>query len=98
MIWHWGLFLSLVVSCCKPVPVSPAPTSLDGSAPPSCAVACAHLEALGCPESKPSRIGEDCKTVCERVQASRMSWIDLACISAAPDSHAASLCEGIRCK
>jgi hypothetical protein len=81
------------VSCCHtPAPVvSPDATFVEAT----CETACANLERLHCPESKPNAKGMTCPQVCQH--AERLRDMNLACVTTASDLASLSQCGSVRC-
>lgn len=81
-----------------PPPVPPTPMQIDASVnnavdgPASCATACAHEAALGCPGAHPTARGATCVEVCTNTLDSPILW-DLHCRSVAPTCAAIDACE-----
>lgn len=72
----------LVLTQCGPGPaviVVPSARPEPGT-PADCARACAHLRSLGCEEGKPTPGGASCEQVCDNVQQSGATALDLGCV------------------
>lgn len=78
-----------LAGCGHAKPPPPAPPN-DPNA--NCALACAHMHALGCHAGDPTAKGVPCETVCNNVMTSAIVTWNLACISSAPDCRAVNTC------
>jgi|GEM_PF-2180448 len=80
-----------------PDPWGPSPDGATDAAPPpvtSCAAACAHLAALGCPESKPTPKGATCEAVCQNTLGSPIS-LQTDCVIRATTCADTNACQAI---
>lgn len=94
-----ALVFAMIVCGCKtsatePIHPSPHPQT-DGGDSSLCPFACMKLDALGCPEGRPTRSGLTCEAVC--VKATKLRTFDLACISSVASVDEIRRCDGIRC-
>lgn len=97
------VFVALAVAC-TPLPPHPPqgddptayPTSSYGvdAAGTPCERACARLDALHCPEAKPTKSGVACPALCERGQA--LEGMPTSCVAGAASIPAVRAC-GVRC-
>lgn len=92
-----------VLETCTGCTPSPAPSDPSAQTPnafgvdasgTSCAQACARLAALHCPESKPTKSGVECATICERGQG--LEGMPTTCVAGATSIPAVRAC-GVRC-
>ena len=81
---RWLALVALVA--CTPAP-APAPAA------PSCEAMCSHLDHIGCADGEHI----DCVEACVHVVSSRLTKLDLPCLTAAANIEAARRCGGVRC-
>ena len=86
-----ALLLALALAACSPAPKPPQ--ALVGDAGGTCPDACSRLAALNCREG----VALNCVPVCEHTIASRLTNLDVACISAATTVTDARAC-GVACR
>lgn len=90
------LTLAFVVACaCSPSvdpPVTPPKERPEPGSEADCASACDHLRALGCEEGQPTPGGATCETVCNNVEQSGATTLDVGCVATAETCDAARSC------
>lgn len=70
----------------------PAPPPLPPGGEP-CARACLRLRQLGCEEGGTTPAGKTCESVCENVQSSGYTTLDVDCLQTADSCDAARRCK-----
>jgi hypothetical protein len=96
-----ALLVARLVVACHPTP-APLPPDASDAAPPrlldashdasaSSVNACAHLDAIGCPDGAAA----NCAAVLDHVRDSRLTRIDVACILTAHDPSEARECGSV---
>jgi hypothetical protein len=61
-----------------------------------CEYACKNLDALECPEARPTRAGRSCAQMCTRLAAAMVSEFDAECTAKATSKTTVRVC-GVRC-
>ncbi len=88
-----AVFALAVLTSCTPEPVVIPPKERpEPGTPADCTTACARLEHLGCEEAKPTPAGATCEDVCNNVQQSGATALDLACVIDAGSCEVANAC------
>lgn len=77
---------------CPKDPVTPKPVPQD-YLPGTCAGWCTHATELHCEAAKPTPNGASCTTVCENLEASGITHLNLGCRAKASSCTAADACE-----
>lgn len=95
--------LALAVQACPPSPSPPSPDASDAAPPPpaplgdastaTSAQACANLARLGCTEGQAS----NCAATLDHVAATKLTKIDVPCLTAATSKAAAARCGSVAC-
>lgn len=81
-----------------PRPPMPLPPYDGGYLETPCGKACARLDALGCPESRPNKAGQRCEATCEDGIADGLLPVTIVdCVGQAADVEAVRKCR-IRCQ
>jgi hypothetical protein len=75
-----GALVVALSGCPKPHVPDPRP-ELDGAAPATCEVVCAHWTDMGCEEAEPTPAGGSCVDVCKNIQDGTLKE-DLECQAA----------------
>ncbi len=88
------LTLTLLGSTCEPPP--PVEPTNGPPWPPTPEGACYALDAVGCPEAKPTSNGVSCPTVLRN--ASKLRDMKIVCISEARSQDEARQCGTVRCR
>lgn len=86
-----GAILGACTCTCTPPPRPPPSPAPDLDA--TCAVACARLRELECPDAEATPNGASCEAVCENVQGSGIVAWDLSCRARATSCAAVDSCE-----
>lgn len=91
-----ALALASILAACTPPP-EPLNPDLPSKRPEAgshddCTAACAHLAELGCEEARPTPAGATCVQVCDNVEQSGATTLDVACVERAPTCEAVDEC------
>lgn len=91
------VFALALFQACPPTPAPPGP--LDASRPAedastAASAACANLSRLGCAEG----MAGNCAVTIDHVTETRLTRIDVACLSAATSKAAVRACGGVKCE